>query len=159
MTNRPHLWFPDPHAPGEAEFCTLCGDFQTPENAAGDCSETFMDEDVELPAEIPPEAEPEQPDGTDGELLQGVYRAMTADAAGVKEPVVIIAFNRDELADWRAAELPALVETILDYKRAHGYPESVCDAYRPGLTAALGTWWDEHYTCTTAMTEAGKLPP
>jgi hypothetical protein len=84
---------------------------------------------------------------------------MTSDAAGLKAPIVIIAFDPNELANRRAAELPALVETILNYKRAHGDPEIVCDAYRPTLLAALGTWWDQHFTCTAAMTEAGKLPP
>jgi hypothetical protein len=155
MTYRPHLWVPYPHAPTEAEICSLCGEFETPENAAGDCPETFMDEDLELPADLPPEPEPDD----DDELRQGIYPVVTADAAGLKKPVVILAFDRDELATWRAAELPALVETILNYKRAHGYPESICDAYRPGLMTALGAWWDEHFTCTEAMTEAGQLPP
>ena len=141
-------------------MCSLCGEFLTPENGDGDCPETFIDEEPELlPADIPPE--PEQADGADDELLHGVYPAMTADAAGLKlkEPIVIIAFDQNELANWREAELPALVETILNYKRAHGDPEIVCDAYRPSLQAALGAWWDQQFTCTAAMTEAGKLPP
>ena len=155
---RRHLWVPYPHAPGDAEMCSLCGEFLTPENGDADCQETFMDEEPELlPADIPPELE--QADGADDELEQGVYPAMTSDVAGLKEPIVIIAFDQNELADWRSAELPALVEQILNYKRAHGDPEIVCDAYRPTLLAALGTWWDQHFTCTAAMTEAGKPPP
>ena len=86
---------------------------------------------------------------------------MTTDSepAGLKKPIVIIAFNRAELAERRAADIPGLVETILNYKQAHGDPEEVCDAYRPSLTATLAAWWDEHFTCTETMTEAGKLPP
>ena len=78
-----------------------------------------------------------------------------SEPAGLKKPIVIIAFNRAELAEWRAAEIPGLVEMVLNYKRAHGDPEQVCDAYRPSLAAALGAWWDEHFTCTEIMTEAG----
>jgi hypothetical protein len=77
----------------------------------------------------------------------------------LKEPIITIVFSRAELAEWRAAEVPALVEVILNHKRAHGDPEEVCEAYRPSLTAALGAWWDEHFTCTETMTEAGRLPP
>lgn len=157
MTNRPHLWVPYPYGPGEAEICSLCGEPLTLATAEAECPETFMDEDVELPADIPPEPEPERDD--DDELRRGAYPVMIPDATRLKEPIVIITFDQNELAGWRAAELPALVETVLDYKRAHGYPESVCDAYRPSLQAALGTWWDEHFTCTKTMTEAGKLPP
>jgi hypothetical protein len=77
----------------------------------------------------------------------------------LKEPILVIAFDRAELAEWRAAEVPALVERILDYKRGQGHPIKVCEAYRPSLTAALGAWWDEHFTCTEIMQEAGRLPP
>jgi hypothetical protein len=35
---RPHLWVP--HGSENAEFCTVCGEFQTPENAAEACPET-----------------------------------------------------------------------------------------------------------------------
>jgi hypothetical protein len=138
-------------------MCALCGEFLTPATAEAECPETFMDEGLELPADIP--LEPEQADGADGELEQGVYPAMPSDTAGLKEPIIIIAFDQNELTNWRAAELPALVEQILNYKRAHGDPEIVCDAYRPTLLAALGTWWDQHFTCTAAMTEAGKPSP
>lgn len=56
---------------------------------------------------------------------------MTTDSepAGLKKPIVIIAFNRAERAERRAAEIPGLVETILNYKQAHGDPEEVCEAY------------------------------
>jgi hypothetical protein len=77
----------------------------------------------------------------------------------LKEPVIIIAFDRAELAQRRADELPGLVEMILNYKRGHGDPEEVCEAYKPSLFAVLGAWWDEHFTCTKTMTEAGRLPP
>jgi hypothetical protein len=81
---------------------------------------------------------------------------MSADLepTGLKKPIVIIAFNRAELAERRAAEVPGLVEMVLNYKRAHGDPEEVCNAYRPSLTTTLGAWWDEHFTCTETMTEA-----
>jgi hypothetical protein len=71
----------------------------------------------------------------------------------LKEPIIIVAFSRTELAARRAEELPGLVAVVLNRLRAHGDPEEVCKAYEPSLTAALGAWWDEHFTCTEAQQE------
>jgi hypothetical protein len=68
MTDRPHLWVPYHYVPGSAEICTLCGEFQTPENARGECPETFEDEAAEIPAELPT-LEPR--DGADDEMQYG----------------------------------------------------------------------------------------
>jgi hypothetical protein len=75
MTDRPHLWVPYPYMPGEAAICTLCGEFQTPENAAGECAEPFMGDDLAaVPADIPSLAWPADLDpaeGADDEMRQG----------------------------------------------------------------------------------------
>jgi hypothetical protein len=63
-------------------------------------------------------------------------------------PIITIAINRAELATRRSYDVPNLVAVVLNRMRAHGDPEDVCEAYKPSLTAALGTWWDEHFTCT-----------
>jgi hypothetical protein len=67
------------------------------------------------------------------------------------EPIITIAFSRTELAERRAGIVPDLVAAVIDRQRAHGDPEQVCAAYEPSLTAALGAWWDEHFTCTEEM--------
>jgi hypothetical protein len=72
MTDRPHLWVPYPYAPGDAEICMLCGEFQTPENAAGGCPETLMDELAPVPLDMPgmlPDLDPA--DGADNEMRAG----------------------------------------------------------------------------------------
>jgi hypothetical protein len=77
-SGRRHLWVSYPYMPGEAEICTLCGEFQTPENAAGDCAETnFMTEIEPLP-HIPSLAWPEglehidlATEGADDEMREG----------------------------------------------------------------------------------------
>jgi hypothetical protein len=74
VTDRPHLWVPYPYAPGEAEICTLCAEFQTPENAAGECAETLMgDELAAVPADMPRmvPAQLEPPEGADDEMRHG----------------------------------------------------------------------------------------
>lgn len=72
----------------------------------------------------------------------------------LSEPIIIVAFDRAELAERRAENVPGLVASVLDRQRALGTPEAVCKAYEPSLTAALGAWWDEHFTCTEAMDDA-----
>ncbi len=69
----------------------------------------------------------------------------------LKPPIITIAFSRTELAGRRAEILPDLVAAVIDRQRAHGDPEEVCAAYEPSLTAALGAWWDEHFTCTEEL--------
>jgi hypothetical protein len=67
MTDRPHLWVPYHYVPGAAEICTLCGEFQTPENVTGECPETFDE-----PADVPPDTPPLEPaEGADDEMRQG----------------------------------------------------------------------------------------
>jgi hypothetical protein len=70
-----------------------------------------------------------------------------------KEPIITVAVSRADLAARRAEELPGLVAVVLNRLRAHGDPEEVCKAYEPSLTAALGAWWDEHFTCMEAQQE------
>jgi hypothetical protein len=70
----------------------------------------------------------------------------------LKEPIITIASTRAELAARRAADVPNLVAVVLNRMRAHGDPQDVCKAYEPSLTAALGAWWDEHFTCTEDST-------
>ena len=72
----------------------------------------------------------------------------------LSEPIITIALDRAELAERRAEDVPDLVACVLDRLRALGDPEAVCKAYEPSLTAALGAWWDEHFTCTEAMDDA-----
>ena len=66
LSYRPHLWVPsDPAA--EAEICTLCGAFLTPDNSGDDCPESLPDEIAADPPDMPP-AEPAEPaDGWDDE--------------------------------------------------------------------------------------------
>jgi hypothetical protein len=66
----PHLWVPDgPTA--EAEICTLCGAFLTPDNSGEDCPESLPEEIAanppEMPPEIPPPDQAEPADGWDDE--------------------------------------------------------------------------------------------
>lgn len=73
--DRPHLWVSYPHGHGEAEICTLCGEFQTPENVAGECPETLMDELAPMPADLSRMIQPDQPgpaEGADDEMRGGV---------------------------------------------------------------------------------------
>ena len=70
----------------------------------------------------------------------------------MSDPTITIAFSQTELAARRAASVPDLVAVVLDRMRALGDPEEVCTAaYEPSLTAALGAWWDEHFTCTEEL--------
>jgi hypothetical protein len=73
MTGRPHLWVPygQEYGMGDAEICTLCGDFSTPESRAADCPEILPDELAPLPAELPAL---EAAEGADGEMQQGVTK-------------------------------------------------------------------------------------
>ena len=66
---RPHLWVPDGPA---SEICTLCGEFQTPENAGASCTETIEDDLPDQAAAPPAEPLDELREGTDDELRQGV---------------------------------------------------------------------------------------
>ena len=77
----------------------------------------------------------------------------------LSEPIITIALNRAGLATRRAKDVPALVAVVLDYRRALGDPKEVCEAYEPSLTAALGAWWDEHFTCTEDRREQEPGPP
>lgn len=70
----------------------------------------------------------------------------------LKEPIIMIALTRAELAARRAADVPNLVAVVLNRMRDHGDPEEVCKAYEPSLTAVLGGWWDEQFTCTEDST-------
>lgn len=71
---RPHLWVIYPYAPGDAEICTLCSEFQTPENAEEDCPETFPEIDSD-PPEMPAAADQAEPaDGSDDEQRQGAIK-------------------------------------------------------------------------------------
>jgi hypothetical protein len=75
MTDRPHLWVP--YGVDDAEICTLCGEFSTPETRAAECAETLMDELAPVPADMPSMAWPADLDpahGTDDELRQGVVK-------------------------------------------------------------------------------------
>lgn len=81
-----------------------------------------------------------------GIRIPGAVRTLTP-------PIISIACTSAELAEWRAAELPHLVAAVLNRFRAKGDPEDVCNAYVSSLTAALGAWWDQHFTC------ADNLPP
>jgi hypothetical protein len=79
MTDRPHLWVPygQDYGCGDAEICTLCGEFLTPATAEAECPETFMDEGAGIPADMPrmlPELE--TADGTDDELQRGVTKPL-----------------------------------------------------------------------------------
>ncbi len=65
----------------------------------------------------------------------------------LSEPIITIAFSRAELADRRAADVPDLVAAVINRMRSLGDPAEVCAAYEPSLRAALGAWWDEHFTC------------
>lgn len=72
MTERPpayhpHLWVPNDPA-DEAEICSLCGAFLTPDNSTEDCPENFADEIADTPPEIstPPD-QVEPADGWDDE--------------------------------------------------------------------------------------------
>jgi hypothetical protein len=79
MTDRPHLWVTYPYAPGDAEICTCCGEFQTPENAAGECSDILLDELAPVPLDMPNyfvgpagwDWLDSTSDGTDDEMRQG----------------------------------------------------------------------------------------
>ena len=77
----------------------------------------------------------------------------------LSEPIITIAFSRTELAERRAENVPDLVAGVLARLRALGDPEEVCQAYEPSLTAALGAWWDEHFTCTETMHDARRVNP
>jgi hypothetical protein len=70
----------------------------------------------------------------------------------LQQPIITIAATRKELAARRSADVPNLVAVVLNRQRAHGDPEAVCQAYEPSLTAALGAWWDEHFTCSEDAT-------
>ena len=75
MRDRPHLWVTYPYAPGDAEICTLCDAFLTPDNADEDCPETFPDIEDELPPEMPAAADQAEPaDGSDDEQRQGAIK-------------------------------------------------------------------------------------
>jgi hypothetical protein len=69
------------------------------------------------------------------------------------EPIIVIASKRSQLAEQRAESVPGLVAAVTGYLRGLGDPEEVCKAYEPSLTAALGAWWDEHFTCTEALND------
>ena len=72
--DRPHLWVSYPYGPGEAEICTLCGEFQTPATAEAECPETLTDDMPAIPPDMAGLAWPDSldpPDGTDDEQRQG----------------------------------------------------------------------------------------
>jgi len=77
----------------------------------------------------------------------------------LKEPIITIAYSQADLAERRAGVVAGLVAVALNYMRAHGDPEEVCKAYEPSLTAALGAWWDEHFTSTEALREDAAAQP
>jgi hypothetical protein len=77
----------------------------------------------------------------------------------LKEPIITICYSRAELAAQRPAHVAGMVAVVLNWHRAHGDPEEVCKAYEPSLTAALGAWWDEHFTCTEAVQQDASAPP
>ena len=77
----------------------------------------------------------------------------------LSEPIITVAFSRAELAERRARSVAGMVAVLLDYRRALGDPQEVCEAYEPSLTVALGAWWDEHFTCTEARREQEAGPP
>ena len=70
----------------------------------------------------------------------------------LQQPIIVIAGTRAELAARRSTDVPNLVAVVLNRQRAHGDPEEVCKAYEPSLTAALGAWWDQHFTCAEDAT-------
>jgi hypothetical protein len=68
----PHLWVPYPFVSADAEICTLCGEFLTPDNGAEDCPETFPEiEDDPPQTPAAPLDQPEPPDGSDDEQRRG----------------------------------------------------------------------------------------
>ena len=74
MTERPlpyhpHLWVP--YGLDDAEICTLCGEFLTPDNGDEDCPEAFPDIEDEPPEMPAPADQAEPPDGEDDEQRQG----------------------------------------------------------------------------------------
>jgi hypothetical protein len=71
MTERPppyhpHLWVPNDPA-DEAEICTLCGAFLTPDNSGEDCPESFPEIAADPPEEVPLPDQAEPADGWDDE--------------------------------------------------------------------------------------------
>lgn len=72
----PHLWVPYPTPRStEADICTLCGAFLTPDNGDEDCPETFPEiEDDPPEAPAAPLDQPEPPDGSDDEQRQGAIK-------------------------------------------------------------------------------------
>jgi len=79
MTDRPHLWVPygQEYGCGDAEICTLCGEFLTPATAGAECPEIFMDEAAPLLADIPRMLPAlETADGEDDELRGGVTKPL-----------------------------------------------------------------------------------
>jgi hypothetical protein len=71
----------------------------------------------------------------------------------LQPPIITIALSRADLAERRAELVPYLLAGVIDRLRGLGDPEEVCAAYEPSLTAAIGAWWDEHFTCTEVMDE------
>lgn len=71
----------------------------------------------------------------------------------LSDPIITIALSRTDLARRRAESVPDLVAVVLDRLHALGDPEEVCGAYELSLTAALGAWWDEHFTCAEVIDE------
>jgi hypothetical protein len=65
----PHLWVP--YGIGDAEICTLCGDWLTPQTAEAECPETLTDDLPPVPAELPAL---EAAEGADDELRQGAVK-------------------------------------------------------------------------------------
>ena len=76
----------------------------------------------------------------------GIDRSGTAGTP--TPPAIRFAAGRAELAPLRRREVRGMVAVVLNRFRAHGDPEAVCRSYTPSLTAALGAWWDRHFTGT-----------
>jgi hypothetical protein len=62
------------------------------------------------------------------------------------DPAFTVADSPGELAAIRAAYVAGYVNAVFNYERAHGMPERMCVALQPSLFAAMGAWFDQHFT-------------
>ena len=139
-SHQPHWWLPY-QAPGIEEICSLCGVISTSTQADEPCPETLEDM-------LDPLAGWE-------ELAAGEADESPALIDRLKEPSSAIAGP----AERRAYDVAGMVAAVTNWQLGHGEPEEVCKASRPSLAAALGAWWDEHFTRGEAASEATSQPP
>jgi hypothetical protein len=73
MTVQPHLWVPYPYR-DNAEVCTICGAYMTPETAEGECPETVDEEPASIPIAATVMPDLATADGEDDELRAGAMK-------------------------------------------------------------------------------------